>query len=169
MNKEYHTFKLGSQNIAFEKNDYQKIIHYDLYDNSKLLPSIIKCILNDDMDAYPIIDTKKKLKITDTEDIKNSCILIERYFLGKTEFFKAGLLMDNYLGTYYIPAGQVLQPKGALYQNDDYIQGICLINNQVHLIVSSQSIFNSEEMKELYNIYQDYEAEGSYIPVYQNY
>lgn len=167
--KKFHSFTLGGYNIALPKNPYQKIIQQDMFNNKRPLPFLVKCLYNDGMESFPIIDTKLKLGMKAFNGNNESCILVERYHISKTKYFKLGLLMNQYNGLFSVPSKDIkLQSKGIMYEFDDFIRGMCNLNGTDHLVISLRNIFSTEEMIEFYNLYQENKLEHSYIPVYNN-
>lgn len=168
MSRIFHSFRLGTYNLAVPQNETQKIIYHYVFGSDNLLPFFIKCIWNDDMDAYPVVDTRMKMGLPDPQENRDaqSCFLIERYNFADS-FFKVGLLMDRFQGIFSISSPKkILQPNKHFY-NDEVFKGVCQIDNKEHFIVDQKNLFASDEMNELYHIYQDHETEASYIPVVQ--
>ncbi len=75
--------------------------------------------------------------------------------------------MNQYNGLFSVHLKDInLQPKGILYESDDFIRGMCKLNGTDHLVISLRNIFSIEEMIEFYNLYQENKIEHSNIPVY---
>ncbi len=169
MKKKFHSFTLGGYNIALPKTPYQKVIQYNMFDNKKPLPYLVKCIYNDGFESFPVIDTKLKLGMKAFDCSNESCILVERYPITKSKYFKLGLLMNQYNGHFSLSTKDTnLQSKSILYEFNDFIKGTYNLNGTNHLVISLRNIFSSEEMIEFYNLYQGNEIEHPYIPVYHN-
>jgi chemotaxis signal transduction protein len=167
MAKHFYAFRLGGYHIALPGDNNQKVIQHDLLKNNNPLPFLVKFIYNDGIESFPVIDTRLKLGMSAFDGTEETCIFIENFAFSKITSFKIGLLMNKYLG-YYPVAPQKIKfwPNGVMDEFNDFISGICKINDKDHLMLSLKNIFRDEEIKEFYELRQRKMVENSYIPIY---
>jgi chemotaxis signal transduction protein len=166
MKIEYNAFRLGAYHIAFPKNTSQKILHYDLFKKENPLPFLVKCILDDNEQTYPVIDTRLKLGMKSFDGSGDSCIFVERISLSSASSFNIGLLMDEFLGTFYLSPKKIKYPKAIALVFEGFIKGMCKVKGKKHFIINSKGIFSTEELEEFYELLRDHIIEHSYVPVY---
>ncbi len=169
MPKHFYAFRLGGYHIALPGDHNQKVIQHDLLKNNNPLPFLVKFIYNNGVESFPVIDTRLKFGMSAFDGSEGTCIFIENYMLSNNKTFKIGLLMNKYLGYYLLKPPEIkFWPNGVMDDFNDFISGICRINDKDHLMLSLQNIFRDEEIEEFYNLNERNMIENSYIPVYNN-
>lgn len=145
MKKSFLTFALSGYHFAVPKNGSQEIIHYNPF-KTEQLASDSTLAFYDWSDPFPVINTRLRLGKKPIKKIDNACILLDHSFKSGNQYMKVGFLMDYYLGSFAVSSRDIITTKKRV---DDFIHGTCIINSNVHFIISLQYFLDVEKKNKM--------------------
>jgi chemotaxis signal transduction protein len=159
MKKSFLTFALSGYHFAVPKNGAQEIIHYNPF-KTEQLASNPTLVFYDWSEPFPVINTRVKLGMKPIKKNDNACILLDHSFKTENQYLKVGFLMDYYLGGFSVSSREIISTKNRI---EEYIQGTCIINSNVHFIISLPQLLLDQTIKD-FDPFRQHNAEYTLIP-----
>ncbi len=142
-------FKLGEQSFAFEINFVKEVIEYRKITQIPLAPEPIEGIINLRGNAIPVVDLRKKLKISIKEiTIETSIIIMEIKFSEETAII--GAIVDEVNDVVELNIDEIEPaPSMGMKIHPKYVNGILNLNNNFVIVVNIEKVFSIEELDEI--------------------
>jgi len=143
----YFTFRLGNNLFAVNIGQLTKIL--ELTDIAKVpnSPKYFKGIINLFGDIIPVFDGRLKFGLPETENTRETCILILVFELDG-HAYSSGIIVDSVEKIRIFEPEQIhsssVTGKGF---DAEFIYGIATINEESVIILNIEKIFSEEEIK----------------------
>lgn len=145
----YLSFRLGNEEFASHVNKVLNILEMTKITEVPKVPFYMKGIINLRGMVLPVIDTRLKFGMSETEYTDKTCIIVmELMFEGETVFI--GALVDEVKAVLEIEESEIQPPPniGNQYRSE-FITGIVNVNNDFVMILDMDQLFSSEELIDL--------------------
>jgi len=142
----FFTFRLGSKLFAVNIGQITKIL--ELTDITKVpnSPDYFKGIINLFGDVIPIFDGRLKFGFQETEQTRETCILILVFELDG-QVVNSGIIVDSVEKVLTFDPQQIKPaPTVGKGFNAEFISGITSFNDEFVIILNIEKIFSEEEI-----------------------
>jgi purine-binding chemotaxis protein CheW len=142
----YLTFKLGEEIFGANVSKVLNILEMTKITKVPKAPNYMKGVINLRGSVLPLIDTRIKFDMPETEYTTNTCILVLDIDLGG-EPVHVGALVDSVQEVIEIDAAQILPPPsiGSKYKSE-FIEGMAKINDEFIMLLNMDLIFSNNEL-----------------------
>lgn len=148
----YLTFRLGEEQFGLNVGKLINILEMVPITRVPKTPDYMRGIINLRGQVLPIIDTKTKLNMGDTEFTNNTCILVIETMLNG-ESMRLGAIVDNVLEVLEFTDEMMMEPpKIGNDANIDFITGIVHHDDKFVMIMDIDSILDRKEISEINKI-----------------
>ena len=145
--KQYIVFKLNDEKFAADINHIASITDYASITSLPNGPAYVDGLLNLRGDIIPVVNLKKRFKMTDTA-ARDKRILIAR----KDEVF-IGFLVDDASESMSVDETDVLAaPKIAIRKDNAYISEVCIHDKELIIVIDLDKILSEDEISEILDI-----------------
>jgi len=142
----YFTFRIGSEIFAVNIGNMTKIL--ELSDITKVpnSPRYFKGIINHFGDVLPVFDGRLKFGFPETENTKNTCILVLVVEIDGQPT-TTGIIVDSVEKVLIFESEQI-QPAPTVGKgfNSEFIYGIATVDGEFVIILNIEKIFSEEEI-----------------------
>lgn len=145
----YLTFKIGDEVYASHVNSVLNIIELPTITRVPHSPYYMKGIMNLRGMVLPVVDTKLKLGMQETESTNKTSIVVMDIRIDD-EVVHIGMLVDEVNEVLVIDDSQIKPPPsiGSTYKSA-FITGIVDIDNKMIMIIDVVKVFSEQELVEL--------------------
>jgi len=142
----YLTFKLGEEEFGAHVSQVLNILEMTRITEVPQAPDYMKGVINLRGMVLPVIDTRIKFGMTETEYTHNTCIVVMDIEM-EGDTIHLGAIVDEVLSVVEIEDSQIEPPPslGNQYQSD-FILGMAKIEDQFVMLLEMKRIFSSEEI-----------------------
>ena len=142
----YLTFKLGEETFAANVSKVLNILEMIKITKVPKAPPYMKGVINLRGSVLPLIDTRIKFGMSETEFSTNTCILVLDLYLND-ESVKVGALVDSVQEVIEISADQVQPPPsiGTKFKSD-FIEGMAKAGEEFIMLLDVEQIFSTDEI-----------------------
>jgi purine-binding chemotaxis protein CheW len=145
----YLTFKLGEEEFGAHVSQVLNILEMTRITEVPKTPDYMKGVINLRGTVLPIIDTRIKFGLPETEYTNNTCIVVMDLDLdGDTVHI--GAIVDEVLSVIEIEQDQIEPPPsiGNKYKSE-FIFGMAKVQEEFVMLLDMQKVLNSDEMAEI--------------------
>ena len=145
----YLSFRLGNEEFASHVNKVLNILEMTKITKVPKAPYYMKGVINLRGMVLPVVDTRLKFGMPETEYTDKTCIIVmELMFEGEMVF--TGALVDEVKAVLEIEESEIQPPPniGSQYRSE-FITGIVNVNNDFVMILDMEQLFSSEELIDL--------------------
>jgi purine-binding chemotaxis protein CheW len=145
----YLTFKLGNEEFGVHVSQVLNILEMARITEVPKAPDYMKGVINLRGMVLPIIDTRIKFGMPDTEYTNNTCIIVmDLEMEGKT--IHIGSIVDEVLSVNEIAKNQIEPPPsiGNKYKSN-FISGMAKVEEKFVMLLDMQKILSEEELTEI--------------------
>ncbi len=142
----YFTFRLGRELFGINIGYVTKILGLTEITRVPNSPRYFKGIINLFGDVLPVFDGRLKFGFPETENTRNTCILILVFNLdGQT--VSSGIIVDSVEKVVVLDPEQIKPaPSVGKGFNSEFIHGIATLNDEFVIILNIEKIFSEEEI-----------------------
>jgi purine-binding chemotaxis protein CheW len=142
----YLTFKLGNEVFGANVGKILNILEMTKITKVPKAPSFMKGVINLRGSVLPLIDTRIKFELPETEYTANTCILVLDIEL-QNEPVHVGALVDAVQEVIEIDDSQIQPPPsiGSKYRSE-FIEGMAKINDEFIMLLNMDMIFSNSEI-----------------------
>lgn len=142
----YLTFKLGSEYFAANVSKVLNILEMTKVTKVPKAPAYMKGVINLRGSVLPLVDTRIKFDMPETEYTTNTCILVLDIFLNN-ESVHVGALVDSVQEVLEIDDLNIQPPPsiGTRYRSE-FIEGIAKVDEEFIMILNMDLIFSTDEL-----------------------
>lgn len=142
----YLTFKLGEETFGANVSKVLNILEMTKITKVPKAPNFMKGVINLRGAVLPLIDTRIKFDMGETEYTTNTCILVLDIEMGG-EAVHVGALVDSVQEVLEIDSANILPPPsiGSKYRTE-FIEGMAKINDNFIMLLNMDLIFSSTEL-----------------------
>jgi purine-binding chemotaxis protein CheW len=147
----YLTFKLQNELFAVNVSKVLEILEIKPITKVSKSPPFMKGVINLRGNILPVIDTRNKFSIPETDFTIDTCIIVLSIDNEK-ESLLVGAIVDSVQKVIDIPveAIQISPSMGALYR-EDFISGIGKIDEDFVMILNINKVFSADEVQAMAN------------------
>jgi purine-binding chemotaxis protein CheW len=142
----YLTFKLGEELFAANVGKVLNILEMTKVTKVPKAPAYMKGVINLRGSVLPLIDTKIKFDMGETEFTTNTCILVLDIFMNG-DSVHVGALVDSVQEVIELDETQLQPPPsiGSRYKSE-FIEGMAKVNENFVMILNMDLIFSTDEI-----------------------
>lgn len=142
----YLTFKLGEEVFAAHVSKVLNILEMTKVTKVPKAPEYMKGVINLRGQVLPLVDTRLKFGMTETEYTTNTCILVIDIEIGN-EQVQLGALVDSVQEVIEIDDSSIQPPPsiGSKYKSE-FIDGVVQINDEFVMLLNMNYIFSVDEI-----------------------
>jgi purine-binding chemotaxis protein CheW len=142
----YLTFKLGEEIFGANVGKVLNILEMTKITKVPKSPGYMKGVINLRGSVLPLIDTRIKFDMPETEYTANTCILVLDIEMNG-ETVHVGALVDSVQEVIEIDDAQIQPPPsiGSKYKSE-FIEGMAKINDEFIMLLHMDLIFSSSEL-----------------------
>ncbi len=142
----YLTFKLGNEYFAANVSKVLNILEMTKVTKVPKAPAYMKGVINLRGSVLPLVDTRIKFDMPETEYTTNTCILVLDIFLNN-ESVHVGALVDSVQEVLEIDDLNIQPPPsiGTRYRSE-FIEGIAKVDEEFIMILNMDLIFSTDEL-----------------------
>ncbi|MBN2612867.1 MAG: purine-binding chemotaxis protein CheW [Bacteroidales bacterium] len=147
--KSYLTFKLGDEVFAANVSKVLNILELTKITKVPKAPAYMKGVINLRGSVLPLIDTRIKFGMSETEFTNNTCILVLDIILSG-ESVRIGALVDAVHEVLEIDDSQILPPPslGSKYKSE-FIDGMVKLGEEFIMLLNVELIFSTDDILNL--------------------
>jgi purine-binding chemotaxis protein CheW len=147
--KSYLTFKLGEEEFGAHVSQVLNILDMTKVTEVPKSPEYMKGVINLRGTVLPIIDTRIKFRMTETEYTTNTCIIVMDLELDG-EPVNIGAIVDEVVSVVDIEESQVEPPPsiGNKYKSE-FITGMAKIEERFVMLLDMHNVLNDQEINDL--------------------
>lgn len=142
----YLTFKLGDEMFGANVGKILNILEMTKITKVPKSPPYMKGVINLRGSVLPLIDTRVKFDLGETEFTTSTCILVLDIELNN-ESVHVGALVDSVQEVIEIDDSQIQPPPsiGSKYKSE-FIEGMAKINDEFIMLLNMDLIFSTQEI-----------------------
>jgi len=142
----YLTFKLGNETFGANVGKILNILEMTKITKVPKAPDFMKGVINLRGAVLPLIDTRIKFELPETEYTANTCILVLDIELNN-EPVHVGALVDSVQEVIEIDDSQIQPPPtiGSKYRSE-FIEGMTKMNDDFIMLLNMDLIFSTSEI-----------------------
>lgn len=147
----YLTFKLGDEEFASHVSKVLNILEMTKITKVPKSPSYMKGVINLRGMVLPVIDTRLKFGMDETEVTDNTCIIVTELDMdGDT--VNVGAIVDQVLAVVELNDNDIQPPPsiGNKFKTD-FISGMAKLDERFIMILDLEKIFSTDEIIEMKN------------------
>jgi purine-binding chemotaxis protein CheW len=155
----YLTFKLGGEFFAANVSKVLNILEMTKVTKVPKAPSYMKGVINLRGSVLPLVDTRIKFDMPETEYTTNTCILVLDIILNN-ESVHVGALVDSVQEVLEIDDVNIQPPPsiGTRYRSE-FIDGIVKVDEEFIMILNMDLIFSTDELSLLKESFKEEQEE----------
>jgi purine-binding chemotaxis protein CheW len=145
----YLTFKLGEEEFGAHVSQVLNILEMTKITEVPKTPDYMKGVINLRGTVLPIIDTRIKFGLPETEYTNNTCIVVMDLDLNG-DTLHIGAIVDEVLSVIEIEQDQIEPPPsiGNKYKSE-FIFGMAKVQEEFVMLLDMQKVLDSDEMAEI--------------------
>ncbi len=142
----YLSFKLGEETFAANVGKVLNILEMVKITKVPKAPAYMKGVINLRGTVLPLVDTRVKFGMSETEYTANTCILVLDIDVDD-DSVQVGALVDSVQEVLELSEKDILPPPsiGSKYKSD-FIEGMARSNDQFIMILNMDMIFSTDEL-----------------------
>jgi purine-binding chemotaxis protein CheW len=151
----YLTFKLGNEFFAANVSKVLNILEMTKVTKVPKAPAYMKGVINLRGSVLPLVDTRIKFDMPETEYTANTCILVLDIILNN-ESVHVGALVDSVQEVLELDDANIQPPPsiGTRYRSE-FIEGVAKVEEEFIMILNMDLIFNTDELSLLRETFQE--------------
>jgi purine-binding chemotaxis protein CheW len=143
----FFTFRLGRELFAVNVGQVIRILELTEIAKVPNSPKYFKGIINLFGDIIPVFDGRLKLGLPETENTRETCILILVFELDGHSY-SSGIIVDSVEKVLIFEQEQIYpSPTTGNGIDAEFINGIAVFNDESVVILNIEKIFSEEEIK----------------------
>ena len=145
----YLTFKLGDEEFGAHVSQVLNILEMTKITQVPQTPEYMKGVINLRGSVLPVIDTRIKFGLPETEYNNNTCIIVMDLDLNG-DTVNIGAIVDEVLSVIEIEEDQIEPPPsiGNQYKSE-FIFGMAKVEENFVMLLDMQKVLSSEEMADI--------------------
>lgn len=155
--KSFLSFQVGTEIFAANVTNIQNILEMPKITRVPKSPVFMKGVMNLRGIVLPVLDTRIKFGLPETEYTTNTCILVIE-MVSKNETIQLGAIVDNVQEVLELSNEDILPPPslGTSFHSD-YITGMARKDNQFIMIIDVSKVFADDEILNIQEFSNDVE------------
>ncbi len=148
----YLIFQLGNELYAVNVFYLLSILELTKITKVPQAPSYMKGVINLRGSVLPLIDTRLKFGMTETEITPSTCILVFE-IKKENETIKFGALVDSVAEVVELNKNQIMPPPtlGLRYKTS-FVDGMATLNDNFVMILNVEEIFSYEDIVDIQEV-----------------
>lgn len=155
----YLSFKLGDELFASNVSKVLNILEMTKITKVPRSPSYMKGVINLRGTVLPVVDTRYKFGMTETEMTNNTCILVLEVEVDG-ESVNVGAIVDSVQEVLELQQEDIQPPPsiGSKYQSE-FIFGMAKIDEEFIMLLDMDKVFSADEIISLKDVVPQNETE----------
>jgi purine-binding chemotaxis protein CheW len=151
----YLSFRIGSEVYAANVKNVLNILEMTKITKVPKAPAYMKGVINLRGTVLPVIDSRIKFGIEESEITSNTCIIVLELHVD-SEPIMVGAIVDSVKEVLEITDSEILPPPsiGTNFRSD-YLQGMAQSEDSFTMLLDAEKVFASEEIVDLTAITQE--------------
>jgi len=151
----YLTFKLGEEEFGAHVSQVLNILEMTKITSVPKSPGYMKGVINLRGMVLPVIDTRIKFGMPETEYTSNTCIVVMDLDLDD-DTIHIGAIVDEVVSVIEIEENQIEPPPsiGSKYKSE-FIYGMAKVEDQFIMLLDMQKVLNNEEINKISEMSKD--------------
>jgi len=147
----YLTFKLGEEEFGVHVSQVLNILEMTEIRGVPKTPDFMKGVINLRGSVLPVIDTRIKFGLLESEYTSNTCIVVMDLILNG-DTVNIGAIVDEVLSVIEIEEDQIEPPPsiGNQYKSE-FIYGMAKVEENFVMLLDMQKVLSREELAEISN------------------
>jgi purine-binding chemotaxis protein CheW len=143
------SFRIGTEVFAANVKNVLNILEMTKITKVPKAPAYMKGVINLRGIVLPVIDSRIKFGIEETEFTSNTCIIVLELHVG-AEPIMIGTIVDSVKEVLEIAESEILPPPsiGTNYRSD-YLKGMAQSDDGFIMLLDAEKVFASEEIVDL--------------------
>jgi purine-binding chemotaxis protein CheW len=156
----YLTFKLGKEEFGAHVSQVLNILEMSKITAVPKTPDYMKGVINLRGMVLPIIDTRIKFGMAETEYTNNTCIIVMDLEIGD-DTIHIGAIVDEVISVLEIDHNQIEPPPGIgdKYQSK-FIYGMARNEDQFIMLLDMQRVLDNDELVEIKEVSKENSKAG---------
>jgi purine-binding chemotaxis protein CheW len=156
----YLTFKLGDEEFGAHVGQVLNILEMTNITQVPKTPEYMKGVINLRGSVLPVIDTRIKFGLPETEYTSNTCIVVMDLNLNG-DIVNIGAIVDEVLSVIEIEDHQIEPPPGIGDQyRSEFIYGMAKVDEKFIMLLDMQKVLSNQEMADISSKAQKQHAEA---------
>jgi purine-binding chemotaxis protein CheW len=148
----YLSFRIGSEVFAANVRNVLNILEMTKITSVPKSPVYMKGVINLRGTVLPVIDSRIKFGIEETEITSNTCIIVLELHTGGDPIM-IGAIVDAVKEVLEIDEGDILPPPSiGTNFNSDYLKGMAQSEESFIMILDAEKVFASNEIVDLQSL-----------------
>jgi purine-binding chemotaxis protein CheW len=145
----YLTFKLGEEEFGAHVSQVLNILEMTKITQVPKTPGYMKGVINLRGTVLPVIDTRVKFGLPETEYTNNTCIVVMDLELNG-DIVNIGAIVDEVLSVIEIEENQIEPPPsiGNQYKSE-FIYGMAKVEENFVMLLDMQKVLSREEIEDI--------------------
>ena len=145
----YLTFKLGEEEFGAHVSQVLNILEMTKITQVPKTPEYMKGVINLRGTVLPVIDTRVKFGLPETEYTNNTCIVVMDLKLNG-DIVNIGAIVDEVLSVIEIEENQIEPPPsiGNQYKSE-FIYGMAKVEENFVMLLDMQKVLSREEIEDI--------------------
>lgn len=140
------SFQVGSETFAASVANVINILEMTKITHVPKSPKYLKGVMNLRGSVLPVVDTRIKFGLPETEYTVNTCILVMELH-SKNEKLQLGAIVDNVQEVLELEEGDILPPPGLGTKfNSDILLGMARVKETFIMIMNVDKVFAEEDI-----------------------
>lgn len=151
----YLSFKIGDEVFAANVKNVLNILEMTPITKVPKSPAYMKGVINLRGTVLPVVDSRTKFGIEETEQTTNTCIIVLELHVG-SEPIMIGAIVDAVKEVLEIDTSDILPPPniGTNFRSE-YLKGMAQSEGGFIMILDAEKVFASDEIVDLQNLTQE--------------
>lgn len=142
----YLTFRLVEETFAASVSSVIEILELTRVTKVPRAPHFMRGVINLRGSVLPVIDTRRKFGLEETEDTVHTCIMVLSVRAGEKNIF-IGALVDAVQEVLEIEPERVQAPPAmSVTEKDGFITGMVKMEDHFVMVLDTDKVFSSEEV-----------------------
>jgi len=145
----YLTFKLGEEEFGAHVSQVLNILEMTKITEVPKTPEYMKGVINLRGMVLPVIDTRTKFRMPETEYTNNTCIIVMDIENGN-DTIHIGAIVDEVVSVIEIEENQIEPPPsiGNKYKSE-FIYGMAKVDDNFIMLIDMQKVISADELTEI--------------------
>jgi purine-binding chemotaxis protein CheW len=151
----YLTFKLGEEEFGVHVSQVLNILEMTKITEVPKSPDYMKGVINLRGMVLPVIDSRIKFGMPETEYTNNTCIVVMDLEL-ENDIVHIGAFVDEVVSVIEIEQGQIEPPPsiGSRYKSD-FIYGMAKVEDQFIMLLDMHKVLDNDEISQITELSKD--------------
>jgi purine-binding chemotaxis protein CheW len=157
----YLSFKIGIETFASNVKNVLNILEMTKITKVPKAPAYMKGVINLRGSVLPVIDSRLKFNLEESDFTSNTCIIVLELHIGSDPII-VGTIVDAVKEVLEIDDNNILPPPsiGTSYRTN-FLKGMYRTDEEFIMILDAEKVFASDEIIDIQNITKEVDKAGA--------